>query len=184
MSRKTKNDDSWLLDLSKKLDKKAVQPMRQSIYEQINNIMNNGAKSKFSTVQEVVDDMKERSGLNAMISKVSNETGEPNNTHKVANNFLDNYPEIINTTINIIESSNGLLPVPAIIDKIRTLHNNDVDNSFFDDDRYIAFVNKENLRKKSDDNLIENNSNLGKHDEYLDESNEPWNRDMFFGINA
>lgn len=182
MTRSNKTNDDWLFDLSNKLDKQAVQPMRDSLFNQINTIMN-GGQSKFSTVDEVVEDMKSRSGFSSMISKISDDISIETNK-KVANSYLEKYPQILNTICNLITSSKGHLPIPAIIEKVKALHSNDVDNNFFDDERLISFVTKKNLEEKSNHFVDENFNNLGKKDYTCDDDNQPWNKDPFYGINA
>lgn len=61
-----------LQEFKEKLEKAAVQSKRQdSLFEQINSIIN-GSRSKFSTVNAVVEDMKERSGLTAYLQASQN----------------------------------------------------------------------------------------------------------------
>ena len=66
------SEDHWLKKFENNLQKGAVQPRsQQSVYDQINTIMN-GTGSKFHSVQSAVDDMMQRSGLTNYL-KVSND---------------------------------------------------------------------------------------------------------------
>src|SRR5277367_3622508 len=78
------SEDHWLKQFEKSLQKSAVQPKtQQSLFDQINNIMNR--TSKHSSVEAVVDDMKERSGLTAYLKKAEiEEPQEMSATKKVA----------------------------------------------------------------------------------------------------
>ena len=148
------DEDHWLKQFQKSLQKGAVQPrsVDMSLFEQINSIMNN--KSKHSSVEAAVEDMKERSGLTAYLDKInktsntisidellSRKTASDNNniidkkipldeTKKVSlPKLLQECPKIENTLRKYIKSTNGNLPVTSIIVHIRYIHDKDVGNS-------------------------------------------------------
>lgn len=76
-------DEEFFNDFKEKLEKSAVQSKTQeSLFDQINAVIN-GARSKFSTVTAVVEDMKERSGLTAYL-KTSKEINVENEVKKTA----------------------------------------------------------------------------------------------------
>src|SRR5271154_2594709 len=57
------SEDHWLKQFENTLQKGAVQPKsQQSLFDQINTIMN-GTGSRYTSVQSAVDDMMQRSGL-------------------------------------------------------------------------------------------------------------------------
>ncbi len=69
------NGDYWFQQFEKNLVKDAVQPLRDmqySIHDQINSIMN-GTKSKYTSVEAAVEDMKNRSGLSAYLEKTKSQ---------------------------------------------------------------------------------------------------------------
>src|ERR1035441_1636660 len=129
------SEDHWLKQFEKKL---AVQPRRneqQSLFDQINSIMN-GTKSKYPSVDAAVDDMKQRSGLTAYLEKVKSSSAEAGGVTKTAaddtNKVIDKKIPIVfrknkdisNTLDNYIRDTKGNLAVPAIIDKLHSIHKN------------------------------------------------------------
>jgi hypothetical protein len=148
------NGDHWLKEFENKLVKTSVQPIQRSLFDQISSIMN--GSSKYSSVQEKVNDMLERSGMKAYIDgvkaaeqnkqdnkKVAQQIPAPKQTTPAAaddNNakksdkdgkqvtvlVFQQKPTIANTLRNIIESSRGNLPIPTIIDKLHSLHQKDI----------------------------------------------------------
>jgi len=181
--------DNWLEDLEKQLDKSAVQPMQDSIFNQINDIMNGGAPnkmSKFNNVNEVVEDMMARSGLTAHLSKtsLSKKVEKDILVATAVDEFMENFPQVEQTIDNIISSTRGNLSVPAIIDKLRSIHQSDVkDDKFWGDDRLIINISKKNLLQKSKFNYNNNEyHSLGKIENGFGEDSESWNTDAFYGV--
>lgn len=78
-------DDIWMA----RIQREAVQPKREqkTLFDQINSIMN-GTKSKYTSVQNAVDDMKARSGLTAYLEKMNKTSSDeeiiPGETKKTA----------------------------------------------------------------------------------------------------
>jgi len=195
--------DHWLKRFEKTLQKGAVQPrnMEHSLFDQINSIMN--GKSKHPSVAAAVEEMRERSGLVAYLnmSKVSNEA-ESNSTKtsstKTAadqNNAVEKKidltpiivkkcPQVKSTLENYIRDTKGNLPIPAIIEKLRSIHSNDVsDAKDWDDDKLLLLVSKLNLNaKKNNPALFEQHSNLGTHDNTDETDIDPSNTDAFHSL--
>ena len=192
------DEDNWLNRIEKSLEKDAVQSRNtdKSIFEQISSIMNN--KSKYPSVRAAVDDMKNRSGLTAYLDKIKISTEEIG-TKKVASDhnkvidkkipisqiIIKKCPKIADTIKNYVESTSGNLPIPAIIDKIRSIHQNDVSEaSDWEDDDLIRYVSKLNLSEKSKNPNNESGyQNLGKKDDSNDAEIDPSNSDAFHGLN-
>ena len=81
------SEDHWLKQFEKTLQKGAVQSVsKDSFYDQINAIIG-GTKSKYSSVADAVEDMKERSGLMAYLNKVK--AAEDNIKNKIASDNQD-----------------------------------------------------------------------------------------------
>jgi hypothetical protein len=82
-------DSSWYNDFISNLEKSSVQSQR-SIYDDIAAIMD-GTKSKYSSVDEAVLDMQERTGLKAFLTTAS--TQEPAIFQKIPEMkvFIDNF---------------------------------------------------------------------------------------------
>ncbi len=193
------DEDNWLHRLEKNLRKDAVQPKRidQSLFEQINTIMN--GKSKHTSVQAAVDDMMNRSGVTAYLdnlNKTSKENTTPAKTASDENKVIDKKiplepvvfqkcPAVKNTLSNIITSSRGHLPVPAIIGRIKAIHGNDVsDAKDWDNDDLIRAVSKMNLQEKSKGYSGDSNhSNLGLKDDLNEKDMDPSNNDAFHALN-
>jgi hypothetical protein len=198
-SHTNENEDYWLKEFEKKL---AVQPANQSVYEQITSIMN--SKSKYPSVEAAVEDMKERSGFSAFVkdhfNKVS-DTEDQSSTKTASDHNHDcdhncskkdttpivikKCPAIKSTLENYIRDTRGNLPIPAIIDKIKSIHRSDVsDAKDWDDDRLLKMVSQLNLHAKSTNpGTYENYSNLGRQDAVRDDDIDPANRDAFYSLN-
>lgn len=194
------DEDNWMNRFEKSLQKDAVQPRStdKSIFEQISSIMNN--KSKYPSVQAAVDDMKNRSGLTAYLehmnkvsneetSKVTKKASDENNVMKkrveLSPIVIKKCPKIAETIRNYVENTRGNLPIPAIIDKIRSIHQNDVSEaSDWEDDNLLRYVSKMNLTEKSKHgNADHGYGNLGKRDDSNDSDIDPSNSDAFFALN-
>ena len=184
------NSDHWLREFEDKLIKNSVQPAgNRSIFDQINSIMN-GSKSKFSSVQAKVDDMMNRSGMKAHLDSLK--TAETASTQKTADCstktaqdqsvdanaakepaskeskviVFQKKPSIVKTLNNIIEGSRGNLPIPTIIDRLRSLHNDDIaEASDWEDDELLRYVSDLNLSAKcANQSNYEDFQDLGKTD--------------------
>src|ERR1022692_417356 len=69
------SDDHWLKAFENNLQKGAVQPYsNDSVFEQINSIMN--GKSKYTSVQNAVESMLERSGYKMLADSSSIKVSE------------------------------------------------------------------------------------------------------------
>jgi len=175
------SEDHWLRQFEKSLQKDAVQPaVQQSIYDQMYSIMNQ--KSKHSTVEAAVEDMKSRSGLTSYLDKVkkqaeqseSNDGAVTKNASADQNQVIDKRipivikkcPAIQKTFENCIRDSHGNLPIPTIIERVRNIHHGDVsDAKDWDEDKLMLLVSDLNLKEKS--KSVSNNgneSNLGGYD--------------------
>jgi hypothetical protein len=191
--------DHWLKQFEKSLQKGAVQPKtEQSLFDQINTIMN--TKSKYPSVEAAVDDMKERSGLTAYLDRMSkiSTPGLPGKKKTAAdqNQVIDKKvelmplvirkcPQVKNTLENYVRDTKGNLPIPAIIEKIRSIHQGDVsDAKDWDDEKLMHLVSKLNLHaKKNNPAIFENYSNLGIHEKMNDSEIDPSNVDAFHSLN-
>lgn len=92
-------------------------------------------------------------------------------------------PKIRDTTQNYIETTRGNLSVPAIVDKIRSIHQGDVSNaSDWEDDKLIRHISKLNLTEKSKNHTQDDYNNLGKNDDINDVEIDPSNTDAFHAL--
>ena len=283
------SEDHWLSQFEKTLQKGAVQPKSQvSLFDQINSVMNGSSQSKYTSVQDAVSNMMDRSGLTNYL-KVSN---KKDNTKiasskyydmghfdgkedlqnegfgsdilssilsrkealpvdykvymeyaygysdgcKMSKNIFDHeeqkiatyitrkteptendipveyeYPDqnntfdknipveqkqedtntpdvirenpaILRTLENYIKSTRGNLPIPAIIDKLRSIHRSDIaEDKMWEDDKLIRLVSKLNLEaKKNNPASYEDYFNLAVGDrDNADSDVDPSNTDAF-----
>lgn len=195
------SEDHWLNQFQKSLQKGAVQPKSEvSLFDQISSVMNGSSQSKHTSVQNAVDDMMLRSGLTNYL-KVSNEKDngkakiatdqhadfdkiipvEPKQEDANTPDVIKDNPTILKTLENYIRSTKGNLPIPAIIDKVRSIHRADVaENKVWEDDKLIRFVSKLNLEaKKNNPASYENYSNLASNDYNSDSDISASNTDAF-----
>jgi len=190
---RTDSDDSWASQMEKNINKEAVQPKRieDSIYSQISAIMNN-SKPRYSSVSAAVDDMKNRSGLTAYLDKIKNSQEESEKVTKTAQDnsqsgmptVIQKIPAIKQTIENYIRDNKGNLPIPAILDKVRSIHRNDItDAKDWDDENLLKYIAKLNLQaKQNNPSNFQNHNNLGIRDQFNESELDPSNTDAFFGL--
>lgn len=192
------SEDHWLKNFQNSLQKGAVQPRNvdSSLFDQINSIMNGKTKSKYTSVEAAVEDMKARSGLTAYLDKVSkvdntSNTKVASDEQPVANKktnstpiVFQKFPQIKKTLENYIKDTRGNLPVPAIIEKLRSIHNKDVsDAKDWDDNNLIKEVSRQNLMAKADNpSNFQNYDHLGSRDHDNDSEIDPSNTDAFHSL--
>jgi hypothetical protein len=191
------SEDHWLKQFEKSLQKSAVQQKKQqSLFDQINNIMNQ--TSKYPSVEAAVEDMKERSGLTAYLKKAENEDPQETAiTKKVAadvNNvihkkvkmplIIEKFPPVLKTLENCIRDSKGNLSLPAIIERVRSIHQGDIsDAKDWDADDLMYLVSQMNLdTKKNNPDSYQDYSNLGGRDVISDSEIDPSNTDAFHAL--
>lgn len=110
---------SWYKDFVENLEKNSVQSQR-SLHEEINAIMGN-TKSKFSSVEEAVQDLKDRTGLQALLDakhalaalKEPEEFKQIPEMKIFIDNFVDDHPG------TLVESVvHDLLKIDSIRDRL------------------------------------------------------------------
>ena len=184
------SENYWLEQLNK-LEKEAVQskPIDTFLFDQINSIMN--GKSKYPSVDVAVKDMQERSGLTAYLKKVNNnvKTASDNNSIikkriKLEPIVIKKNPNIKRTIENIIKSSNGNLPLPTILDKIKSIHKKDIsEDKDWEDRGLLIFISGLNLEEKQKHPVNSDEYNLGKCDNYSSDDIDISNTDAFHSLN-
>jgi hypothetical protein len=194
------NDNHWLRRFEETLQKTSVQPRGQSTYDQISSIMN--TKSKYTSVENAVENMMDRSGLKLYLDNVKNSKEElPAQSKKIAQQvptvetkkdtsvgkepqIIQEKPSIARTLDNLIRESKGNLPIPAIIAKLHALHARDIaDEGSWDDERLIRLVSQLNLQAKKDNpSNYENYDQLGKGDHSNDADIDSSNTDAFLAL--
>lgn len=152
------------------ISKLSVQPYRSesdsmSVADQISAIIN-GRRPKYSSVEDAVKEMQERSGFKAhqdklkvLADRIKSAAAEEEKIRV----FKEN-PFIKNTIDNFIIDTKGNLPIPSIIDRIKSIHKKDVsDDSAWDDESLMNYINLVSLKAKKDhpDVNDSNHQNLG-----------------------
>jgi len=91
-------------------------------------------------------------------------------------------PQIKDTLDNYIEDTHGNLPIPNILEKIRSIHRADVsDDASWDDDELLKYINSQNIEAKKKHPDIQNDSaNLGKLPHFDDRDIDPSNNDALY----
>lgn len=185
MSRGSKSSfsrDSSLSDeIIKSLTKTSVNSVKDDgeLFGQINSIL--GTKSKYSTVQEAVEDMQKRSGLshylslNASSSEVKKEasddlevTLDPVFDKNQMPKLLQEKPQVKGLIDNFITSRMGHVHVQAVVDKVSTLFKSDgISSDEFEDKHLRKYINDmiiEEKKKHSSDSANSSYSEMGKAD--------------------
>jgi len=192
------DEDNWINKLEKSLIKDAVQSRQVDdyLFHQINNIMN-GTKSKYSTVEEAVEDMKARSGYSNHVTKMNKVSENEDNNKKVASDsnevkskksstpiVIQKCPQIKNTLENFIRDTKGNVSIPAIIEKIKNIHGKDISEAKdWDEDNFVKLVSYLNLRAKQQNPAnYENHTNLGTMDQTINDDADPSNTDAFHAL--
>jgi hypothetical protein len=179
----------WMDEFVSALQKSAVEPMRSSqptIFDQISSIM--GRKSKHATVEAAVEDMKERSGLTAYLKVQSTEDNYANTKKRAQQaeiKLFKQVPQVKSTLDNYIDDSRGNLPIPAIVEQVKSIHKFDVpDDLAWDDPALMTYINNKNIevKKKYPDQDAEQTT-LGRNPNYTDEDMDPSNTDALHGLN-
>lgn len=201
-SDESNSGDHWLKEFQNKLQIVAVQPRGKDLYEQITSIMN--TKSKYTSVQQAVVSMMERSGLQTYLNQTSADEkkqyhkklaqqiqqssqhatsieppdGKPKVDDKNTPDIIKEKPDVLKTLENIIQDTRGNISLPAIINRLRSLHARDVsDEAAWDDEKLMRLVSQLNLQAKRDNpGNFENYDTLGQGDHStanseLDQSN-------------
>jgi hypothetical protein len=192
------SDDTWLKEFENKVAVQAVPS--SSIYDQLNSILGN--KSKYSSVDDAVREMKKRSGLTDYLEKLNNldqskmneKTASDNNMiidKEIPVESVENVPVIIkkcpnvkNTIENIIQGSRGNLTLLAIIDRAKSIHHNDIsDAKDWEDPELLGYVSKLNLNEKQKYPILVDDSNLGNRDRSYSTDIDQSNTDAFYALN-
>lgn len=188
ISRQTYGDgpveDSWLSEFSKHLEKNSVQSRSNYdyLYDQMSSIIR-GNKPRYPSVEAAVQDMQERTGL----TKYRNQLKANEKTNrKVANEEIEmfkQFPDIKQTIDNYIHDTHGNMAIPEIVDHIRTIHKNDVqDGAMWASPSLLTYIKEKNDLEKENHPDSHNYQNLGKVD-YFSDHIDPSNTDALHILN-
>lgn len=97
------NDSSWYKDFATNLSREATTPA-PSIHDQIHSIINNQGKSKFSSMDEMVNDLHERTGYKKFLEgKTAGQEGGMEVTASAEPDIFKTMPEIKTFVDNYVE---------------------------------------------------------------------------------
>ena len=164
MIRKSKESqiisDLFFANFENELNKNAVKSKKQDddLFSQINSVIKS-KKSKYGSVSEAVEEMKERSGLNKFLKKVQ--------ALKLASSnvaVFKDYPEVEQTIKNYIEETKGTISVPAILEKIKSIYRSTTtDEKYWGDENLVKYISILNNKEKSEKAEKQPSLNLGKN---------------------
>ena len=182
--RETK-EPSWYQELVANLDKQSVKGRGgkddYSMYDQINAIVSDKG-SKFSSVEEKVQSMVERTGLKKMLATVTTDAKQPLNTQaqlqmpmeEPANKQVQIFasiPELKTFIDNYIDARPGTSVDAVVLDalkinQIKQKLGSNADDLPLEVRRYISFK----LGEATKDNAFTDDSQLGKVDTSVDKN--------------
>jgi hypothetical protein len=181
--------------LQHQFEKISVQPKRDSLFDQITSIINN-TKPKYQSVDAAVLDMQDRSGF-ARYQKQMNdwqslkqsdtlpEIGKSAQSEDKQNcpMLFKTKPEIKDTFDNYINDTHGNVSIPAILDRVHSIHKRDADESMWNDDQLIEYVGQKCEEAKQMNPHTNNEQGLGKVQQFNDErDSDPSNRDALHSL--
>ena len=181
---KTHDIPDWVKEYAKKI---AVQPIRNeeekvNLYDQISSVITNHyAPKKHNSVQAAVQDMMERSGLIAYKQKIAAKIIAEANIEENSNlpALFQICPEAESTFKNFVSNTHGTLPILSIIEKVKSIHKNDVkDEGLWNDQKLYKYVFDLNKSNKQDFDV--KHTNLGHN--RVDDDVDPANYDAFHSL--
>lgn len=166
-----KVDSDWADYVSEYLEKSAVKSKQvdDSMFNQISSIVNR--KSKYMSVADAVRDMQERSGFASYAKKLEAEKNHNNKKQASSIKIFEVCPQVKHTIENCITDTKGNLSIPAIIERVKSIHNKDVnDSKLWDAEDFITYVAEQNSSVKSKfEQPNADNGSLGKNHQFSDE---------------
>jgi len=166
----------WTDDLYTQLEKMAVQSktVDNYLFDQISSIV--GSKSKYSSVEDAVIEMKERSGLTAYL-KTSDKQSNQNkiaqikrlaqaNINKPLPKLIKENPDIQRTFENVMSGDGQNSDLPAIIGRVQSIYSKstNIDDNDWDDPALNEYVSDLKLQQQQKHFSNDTNEfNLGKN---------------------
>ncbi len=166
----------------------------QSIMDQINSIVGNGgSKTKHSTVESVVQEMQERTGLKSYLNRMSSpalsedklKTAQENINQEI---LTDVNPALKEKTLNFIKNKirthRGMVAIPAIQEEILSIFKRDgIRPQDINTEDVANYINKCIIDERKTNPIHEdNNVNLGKGVGLQDLDDDGANSDFFKGL--
>lgn len=192
---------NWLNSFAKNYNKTIVDETRErnsrhhSLHDQINSIVNN---VPLRTVDSVVKDMQERTGLAQHLHSISaNESqskqsslqsiasmiNKKGDEYKDMPQLFQDIPETKSFIDNMAKGSHGTLAIEAIVESLKDCYskNPDFEIAKAEDNAVRRYIN-EQLVSHRHDMKDDNDANIGMPETLPDDTNDPDNTDMFANI--
>lgn len=184
-----KRNDDWFASFEEQLTKQAVKSKREddSLFNQINGIINNSKNGAYRSVEDKVKEMQERSGYLTYSSSstegINNKIADKEEVKKNSKpQLLMLYPQIEITINNYLNDTKGTQDVPAILSHIRTIHKQDTnEDKLWEAEDLIKFIDKLNKSKENTSKETGNN-NLGRLERHDHKDVDPSNYDAFHSL--
>jgi hypothetical protein len=177
--------------LAAHFERSAVQPRENSLYDQISSIIN-GTKSKYSSVDDAVKDMQERSGFlehtktaNSYFEQkklAQTQTQQPTEDEQEPALFKSD-PKIKETFDNYITDTRGNVSVPAVMERVKNIHKRDVDDdSLWNDDKLTEYISNKCEELKQSNPNTDSQQGLGKMTNFNDSDMDISNTDALHSL--
>lgn len=169
-------DDEFSKKIQEAVSKSAVQSRlsKSDNYNNVLNFFNKKEHSKFSSVQEAVNDMMKRSGLISYLE--DSNSNSPSIKSKVAEikNITSNLPDLFlnnknikQTLDNYIKNTKGNLPIQAIIERLRDIYYSKISqDDLWEDPKLADYIASQNHELSDDTRDLP--MNIGKSDDSTD----------------
>lgn len=156
----------WFKDFANNLEKNSVQP-KSNTYDQIADIL--GIKSRYSSVEEAVSDMRKRVGLDVLLAKASFESPKAFEVLPKTKIFVDNF----------IADRPGVA-IEAVVHALEKFFGGQLGQEYLDDS-LRAYINKKIMENEQfTDNSDSDDMHLGKVDTDITNADD-LNSDVFQG---
>jgi uncharacterized protein (DUF849 family) len=179
----------WLDQFANNIDKAsktAVEVARdrseQSVHERIHSIMNNQSGR---TVESVVTDMQERTGLKSYLQSLSNEKSKVAQVHRLFPDMATDLEDSIKSFIdNNIATHHGQTTVPAVQHEVLSIFKNSgIQPDHLDNEPVVTYINKAIARQQGLSPAQVPDMDLGKGVGVVDvDAEDPANTDFMHNM--
>lgn len=175
-------EPSWFDEFVENLEKNAVQSREKdsSTYDQISQIL--GKKSKYSSVEEAVQDMRKRTGLEAFLNAKAESEKKSKKTAStdVEPVIFKSLPKVKIFIDNFVSDRPGIA-IEAVVHALELYFNKDINKEELDDDLRSYINNKiQEVKSMHPEKNDADNMEIGKLDTN-DSSDIELNSDVFQG---
>lgn len=186
--------DRFAAELGTVVEQARERNSQHSLHDQINSVVNN---MPLRTVDSLVQDMQERTGLSQYLKNISAKERVNKRTleaiaadlTKSAEEYSDvpklfqDIPETKSFIDNMVKGSHGTIAIEAVIESLKECYakDSDFDMVKVEDDAVREYINSQLASHKQEDR-DHNDANIGTPEITTDDENDPDNTDMFANI--